>query len=49
MTPETIRAAFGLEARVVPDPVCGTPMMVPVGRFPRGVGGRGSTSTVGAS
>jgi iron complex transport system ATP-binding protein len=50
MTPETIRGAFGLEARVVADPVCGTPMMVPVGRFPRGgVGGRGSTSPVEAS
>ena len=36
VTPQTIRDAFGLEARVVPDPVCGTPMMVPVGRFSRG-------------
>ncbi len=35
MTPETIRDAFGLEARVVADPVSGTPMMVPVGRFRR--------------
>jgi iron complex transport system ATP-binding protein len=35
VTPETIRDAFGLEARVVADPVCGTPMMVPVGRFRR--------------
>jgi iron complex transport system ATP-binding protein len=49
MTPETVRGAFGLEARVVTDPVCGTPMMVPVGRFPgrAGAGGRGSTSPVG--
>jgi iron complex transport system ATP-binding protein len=38
VTPETIREAFGLEARVVPDPVCGTPMMVPVGRFRRAGG-----------
>ncbi|WP_246551298.1 ABC transporter ATP-binding protein [Miltoncostaea oceani] len=33
LTAETVRAAFGLEARVVPDPVCGAPMVVPVGRF----------------
>jgi iron complex transport system ATP-binding protein len=32
---ETVRAAFGLEARVVADPVCGAPMVVPVGRFHR--------------
>ncbi|HET6689802.1 MAG TPA: ABC transporter ATP-binding protein, partial [Miltoncostaeaceae bacterium] len=37
VTPQTIRDAFGLEARVVADPVCGTPMMVPVGRFRRAV------------
>jgi iron complex transport system ATP-binding protein len=35
LTPSTIQAAFGLDAAVVPDPVCGSPMVVPVGRFHR--------------
>ena len=30
---EIVRDAFGLTARVVDDPVCGAPMVVPVGRF----------------
>ncbi|NNU28418.1 ABC transporter ATP-binding protein [Isoptericola sediminis] len=32
----TVLDAFGLDAQVVPDPVSGTPMVVPVGRHPRG-------------
>ncbi|GAB3617975.1 ABC transporter ATP-binding protein [Okibacterium endophyticum] len=32
---ETVREAFGLESRVVADPVCGSPMVVPIGRFHR--------------
>lgn len=36
LTEDVVRAAFGLEARVVPDPVTGTPMVVPVGRAPAG-------------
>ena len=32
LTEETMRAVFGLEARVLTDPVAGTPMVVPVGR-----------------
>jgi iron complex transport system ATP-binding protein len=32
LTAESVREAFGLEARVVPDPVSGTPLVVPVGR-----------------
>lgn len=35
LTAATVRTAFGLEARVVADPVCGAPMVVPVGRFHR--------------
>ncbi|ANC29843.1 ABC transporter ATP-binding protein [Isoptericola dokdonensis] len=31
----TVLDAFGLDARVVPDPVAGTPMIVPVGRHHR--------------
>ena len=27
-----VHAVLGLECRVVPDPVCGTPLIVPVGR-----------------
>lgn len=33
LTTGLVRAAFGLEAQVIPDPVCGAPMVVPVGRF----------------
>ncbi|MFD1912382.1 ABC transporter ATP-binding protein [Halodurantibacterium flavum] len=29
VTPDTLRAAFGLEAVVIPDPVAGTPLVVP--------------------
>ncbi|MDO8145333.1 ABC transporter ATP-binding protein [Isoptericola sp. 178] len=32
----TVLDAFGLDAQVVPDPVSGTPMVVPVGRHRRG-------------
>ncbi|MCK0117477.1 iron complex transport system ATP-binding protein [Isoptericola sp. CG 20/1183] len=31
----TVLSAFGLDARVVPDPVAGSPMIVPVGRHHR--------------
>ena len=30
---ESVRAAFGLEARIVDDPVSGTPMIIPLGGF----------------
>jgi len=33
LTAETVLAAFGMESLVVSDPVCGSPMVVPVGRF----------------
>ena len=33
LTEELVAQAFGLRARVVPDPVCGAPMVVPIGRF----------------
>lgn len=33
LTAATVRDAFGLEARIVPDPVSGTPLVVPIGRF----------------
>ncbi|WP_139981779.1 ABC transporter ATP-binding protein [Nocardioides litoris] len=32
---DCVREAFGLEARVVPDPVTGSPLVVPVGRHQR--------------
>lgn len=32
VTPATLRAGFGLEARVVPDPVTARPMVIPVAR-----------------
>jgi iron complex transport system ATP-binding protein len=33
LTESVVLEAFGLEARVVADPVCGSPMVVPIGRF----------------
>ena len=32
VTEETVRAVFGLDSRVIPDPVSRTPLVVPVGR-----------------
>lgn len=32
ITEDLVRQAFGLESRVVPDPVTGSPMVVPIGR-----------------
>ena len=33
LTAEIVQHAFDLEARIVSDPVCGVPMVVPIGRF----------------
>ncbi|MEX1079075.1 MAG: ABC transporter ATP-binding protein [Homoserinimonas sp.] len=33
LTPGLLREAFGLDALIAPDPVCGTPMVVPIGKF----------------
>lgn len=33
LTAELVRRAFALEARIIADPVCGSPMVVPVGKF----------------
>jgi iron complex transport system ATP-binding protein len=33
VTAELVREVFGLHCRVVPDPVAGTPMVVPIGRY----------------
>jgi iron complex transport system ATP-binding protein len=33
ITEQCVEQAFGLTARVVPDPVSGSPMVVPIGRF----------------
>lgn len=35
LTPYIVSEVFGLECRVVPDPVTNTPMIVPVGRYHR--------------
>ena len=35
LTQQSVLDAFGLDARVVPDPVSGTPLVVPVGRTRR--------------
>jgi iron complex transport system ATP-binding protein len=32
VTEDTVRQVFGLESRVIPDPVSGTPLVVPIGR-----------------
>ncbi|UFU08224.1 ABC transporter ATP-binding protein [Ruania halotolerans] len=33
VTEDVVRDAFGVQSQVVADPVCGAPMVVPVGRF----------------
>ena len=33
LTAELVGRAFGVQARILPDPVCGSPMVVPIGRF----------------
>jgi iron complex transport system ATP-binding protein len=33
VTPATVRAVFGIDSRVIDDPVTGTPLVVPVGRL----------------
>jgi iron complex transport system ATP-binding protein len=38
ITPEVVSAAFGLDCLVVADPVSGSPLVVPKGRFHRGDG-----------
>jgi iron complex transport system ATP-binding protein len=35
LTEETVHEVFGLSCRVIPDPVSGTPLVVPLGRHPR--------------
>ena len=32
VTEELVRDVFGLESRVIPDPVSGTPLVIPIGR-----------------
>ncbi|MGJ8503471.1 Fe(3+) dicitrate ABC transporter ATP-binding protein FecE, partial [Glaesserella parasuis] len=32
ITEETVREVFGLDSRVVPDPLTGRPMVIPIGR-----------------
>lgn len=36
LTSEIVQRAFGLSAQVIPDPVSGSPMVVPIGRFHSG-------------
>ena len=36
MTVDTVAAAFGLECLVTTDPVAGSPLVVPIGRYHRG-------------
>ncbi len=35
LTADLVESAFGLQCRVIPDPVTGTPLVVPLGRFHR--------------
>ena len=32
LTEETVRAVFGLDSQVIPDPTSGKPLMLPIGR-----------------
>ena len=46
LTAEIVREAFDLEALIRPDPVCGSPMVVPIGRFHGRASASGSDSAV---
>ena len=46
MTTQTVLEVFGLEAHIVPDPVTGTPMCVPVGRRARRQAKRGHIKAI---
>ena len=35
ITEELVAAVFGLPCRVIPDPVTGTPLVIPIGRHHR--------------
>lgn len=35
LTSTLVRQAFGLESQIMTDPVCGSPMVIPIGRFHR--------------
>ncbi len=35
VTEATVREVFGLESRIITDPVAGSPMVVPIGRVHR--------------
>jgi iron complex transport system ATP-binding protein len=48
VTEDTVRAVFGIDSRVIPDPVTGTPMVVPIGARARGAGASARSSTQGA-
>lgn len=51
LTAETVRAVFGLESEIIPDPTSGKPLMLPIGRHhvttPAGTSGRKPTPRVG--
>jgi iron complex transport system ATP-binding protein len=42
LTEERVQEVFGLECRIIPDPVSGTPLMLPVGRHRIAPGARGT-------
>lgn len=49
VTAETVAEVFGLESQVIPDPVSGTPMVVPIGRHhaaPRNVSAKTTPESV---
>lgn len=35
LTSDLVQRAFGLESQIIADPVCGSPMVIPIGRFHR--------------
>lgn len=46
LTEETVREVFGLDSRIVPDPVTGRPMVIPIGRHHTVAESRGTTESV---
>lgn len=48
MTEETVRAVYGLDSRVIPDPVSGKPLVLPLGRHHITVPGHAAAPTTAA-
>ena len=49
ITEEVVHDVFGLAVKVIPDPVAGTPMVVPIGRYTNRTDTRAANSAAAAA